>query len=79
MVDQGSERPFEYEYGPDEAPEFRLPCPLLNRIPTDALLHLVAAQTELLLAMRSLLYAVVGRRPSREPQEGRTRTKITVE
>jgi hypothetical protein len=79
MVDQGPERPFEHEYGPDEVPVFRLPCPILNLIPTEALLHLIAAQTELLLAMRSLLYAFIGRRPNREPEEGRPRTKITVE
>lgn len=79
MADQSPERPFEYEYGPDEVPELRLPCPLLNRIPADALLHLVAAQTELLLAMRSLFYAVIGRRSSQQPPESRTRTKITVE
>lgn len=79
MVDRDSEQSFQYEYGPDEAPEFRLPCPLLNRVPTDALLHLIAAQTELLLAMRSLFYAFIGRRPSQEPAQGRPRTKITVE
>ncbi len=79
MVEEDAQRQPEYEYGPEEAPPFRLPCPLLNLIPTEALLHLVAAQTELLLAMRSLVYAFIGRPPSREPEGGRTRTKITIE
>ncbi len=79
MADQDPEGPGEYEYGPDEAPPLRLPCPVLNLIPMDALLHLVAAQTELMLATRSLFYAFIGRGPSREPAEGRRRTKITVE
>jgi len=79
MADQGPEGPLDYEYGPDETPALRLPCPILDRVPMEVLLHLVAAQTESLLAMRSLLYAFIGRPPRREPAEGRTHTKITVE
>jgi len=79
MVKGGVERPFEYEYRPDEELVLRFRSPLIDLIPTEVHEHLVAGRKELLLAMRSFVDAAISRLEEREQARARRRSEIKVE
>ncbi len=69
---------FDYEYRPGEELVVRFRRPALELIPKEVRTHLLAAQKELLLAMRSFVDTVIERMEEREQRRGR-RKQIRVE
>jgi hypothetical protein len=57
MTKADGRRPFEYEYRPGDELVLRFRRPVIDLIPCEARDHLMAAQKEFLLALRSLVDA----------------------
>ena len=74
------ESAFECHYTPGEELVIRLRSPLLNLFPTEVRSHILEARKETLLAIRSLLDAVIERVEEKEKgPRRRRRTQIKVE
>lgn len=76
-----SRRAFDYEYrdGEELVLRFRRPGWLDSLVPPAARQHWLAAQKEMLLAVRSLLDAAINRVEEREGRETQRRREIKVE
>ena len=79
MAKADGHRPFEYEYRPGEELVLRFRRPVIDFIPCEARDHLMAAQKEFLLALRSLVDTALSRLEERERGETFRRTEIKVE
>ena len=79
MTKTDGRRPFEYEYRPGDELVLRFRRPVLDLIPCEARDHLMAAQKEFLLALRSLVDAALSRMEEHERGETFRRTEIKVE
>jgi len=79
MAKADERRPFEYEYRPGEELVLRFRRPVIDCIPSEARDHLMAAQKEFLLALRSLVEAALSHLEEHERGETSRRTEIKVE
>ena len=79
MTKADGRRPFEYEYRPGEELVLRFRRPVIDFIPCEARDHLMTAQKEFLLALRSLVDAAISRMEEHERGETIRRTEIKVE
>ena len=79
MAKADESRPFDYEYRPGEELVLRFRRPVIDCIPAEARDHLIAAQKEFLLALRSLVDAALSRMEEHERGETFRRTEIKVE
>ena len=79
MTKADGHRPFEYEYKPGEELVLRFRCPVIDFIPCEARDHLMTAQKEFLLALRSLVDAALSRLEEHDRGETIGRTEIKVE
>jgi len=79
MTKADGRKPFEYEYRPGDELVLRFRRPVIDFIPCEARDHLMAAQKEFLLALRSLVDAAISRMEEHERGETFRRTEIKVE
>ena len=79
MTKTDGRKPFEYEYRPGDELVLRFRRPVIDLIPCEARDHLMAAQKEFLLALRSLVDAALSRLEESERGETFRRTEIKVE
>ena len=79
MTKADQRRPFEYEYKPGDELVLRFRRPVIDLIPCEARDHLMVAQKEFLLALRSLVDAALSRLEDHERGETFHRTEIKVE
>jgi len=79
MTKTDGRKPFEYEYRPGDELVLRFRRPVIDLIPCEARDHLMAAQKEFLLALRSLVDAAISRMEEHERGETFRRTEIKVE
>ncbi|HJX61548.1 MAG TPA: hypothetical protein VJ578_03160 [Dehalococcoidia bacterium] len=79
MTKGNGRRPFEYEYRPGDELVLRFRRPVLDLIPCEARDHLLTAQKEFLLALRSLVDAAISRMEEHDRGETFRRTEIKVE
>jgi len=79
MTKADQRRPFEYEYKPGDELVLRFRRPVIDLIPCEARDHLMVAQKEFLLALRSLVDAALSRLEEHERGETFHRTEIKVE
>jgi hypothetical protein len=79
MTKTNGRKPFEYEYRPGDELVLRFRRPVLDLIPCEARDHLLTAQKEFLLALRSLVDAAISRMEDHERSETFRRTEIKVD
>jgi hypothetical protein len=79
MTKADQRKPFEYEYKPGDELVLRFRRPVIDLIPCEARDHLMVAQKEFLLALRSLVDAALSRLEEHERGETFHRTEIKVE
>jgi hypothetical protein len=79
MTKANGRKPFEYEYRPGDELVLRFRRPVLDLIPCEARDHLLTAQKEFLLALRSLVDAAISRMEDHERGESIRRTEIKVD
>ena len=79
MTKTDGRKPFEYEYRPGDELVLRFRRPVIDLIPCEARDHLMTAQKEFLLALRSLVDAALSRLEESERGETFRRTEIKVE
>jgi hypothetical protein len=79
MTKANGRKPFEYEYRPGDELVLRFRRPVIDLIPCEARDHLLTAQKEFLLALRSLVDAAISRMEDHERGESIRRTEIKVD
>ena len=79
MTKPDGRKPFEYEYRPGDELVLRFRRPVIDLIPCEARDHLMTAQKEFLLALRSLVEAALSHLEERERRDSSRRTEIKVE